>query len=111
MYRNSLSPADLETLIKKEENHWKDELLRQVKTIYRSDQQQDVDYLIHCLQVKSALGPAISDVLLFLSGELLSVLREKPNSMSLYLLRLIRCMDAVIHNEEYSNERFVLFFP
>ena len=84
-----------------------DDLLNHMKAIYTSDQQQNMDYLIHCLRTKSALGPALSDILLFLSSEVLSVLKEKPDSMSLFLLRLIQCMDAVMHNEEYSNETLV----
>ena len=100
---DSLSPIVSGIHIKMEE----DDLLNQIKAIYKSDQQQNVDYLIHCLRTKSALGPALSDILLFLSSEVLSVLKEKPDSMSLFLLRLIQCMDAVMHNEEYSNETLV----
>lgn len=104
LLHNSLSSADAETCVNT------DDLLNQIKEIYTSDQQQNVDYLIHCLRVQSALGPAIPDILHFISCEILSVLREKPDVMSLYLLRLIQCIDAIMHNEEYSNERFVPFF-
>lgn len=100
---DSLSPIDSGIHIKMEE----DDLLNQMKAIYTSDQQQNMDYLIHCLRTKSALGPALFDILRFLSSEVLSVLKEKPDSMSLFLLRLIQCMDAVMHNEEYSNETLV----
>ena len=100
---DSLSPIDTGIHIKMEE----DDLLNQMKAIYTSDQQQNVDYLIHCLRTKSALGPALFDILRFLSSEVLSVLKEKPDSMSLFLLRLIQCVDAVMHNEEYSNETLV----
>ena len=84
-----------------------DDLLNQIKAIYTSDQQQNMDYLIHCLRTKSALGPALFDILRFLSSEVLSVLKEKPDSLSLFLFRLIQCVDAVMHNEEYSNETLV----
>ena len=87
------------------------ELLLYFKSEYDKLSESDLDFFLSCLQRKRQASSILPSLSTFLSEEVVRILREKPEDMGRRLYRLLRAVDAVLHNEECDTLYCVLTYP
>ena len=76
------------------------EFLLYFKSEYDELDENALNFFLSSLQKKRQAASILSSLSSFLSEEILRVLYEKPEDMGRRLYRLLRSVDAVLHNEE-----------
>lgn len=88
------------------------EILLYFKSEYNELNENDLNFFLSSIQKKRQAASILSSLSSFLSEEILRILHEKPEDMGRRLYRLLRSVDAVLHNVECNVVLLVIsLFP